>query len=145
MLTYFLAQIVSSFGHEGAFQVTPFVSDAPHHCFCMLLFSYEVVSDSLNSMYYSLPGSSVHGISQARTLEWVAVSFSSEYSWPRNWTHVFCIGRWILLLLNHQGNCFCVRTCFSFAITRWSRLTLGISCHNTVINWPHHNITISLS
>ena len=31
-----------------------------------------------NPMDYSLPGSSVHGILQARILEWVAISFSSE-------------------------------------------------------------------
>ena len=29
-------------------------------------------------MDYSLPGSSVHGIFQARVLEWVAIAFSSE-------------------------------------------------------------------
>ena len=40
----------------------------------------------------SLPGSSVHGILQARTLEWVAISFSREFSWPRDWTQVSCIG-----------------------------------------------------
>ena len=39
----------------------------------------------------SLPGSSVHGISQARILEWVAISFSRVTSWPRDWTHVTCI------------------------------------------------------
>ena len=31
-------------------------------------------------------GSSVHGISQARILEWVAIFFSRESSWPRNRT-----------------------------------------------------------
>ena len=40
---------------------------------------------------YSLPGSSVHGISQVRILEWVAISFSRESSWPRDRTHVSCI------------------------------------------------------
>ena len=35
-------------------------------------------------------------ISQARTLEWVAISLSRGYSWPRNWIWVFCIGRQIL-------------------------------------------------
>ena len=35
-----------------------------------------VMSNYCNSMDYSLPGSSVHGISQARILEWVATSFS---------------------------------------------------------------------
>ena len=29
-------------------------------------------------MNYSLPGSTIHGIFQARILEWVAISFSSE-------------------------------------------------------------------
>ena len=34
----------------------------------------------------SLPGFSVHGISQARSLEWVAISFSRGFSWPRDQT-----------------------------------------------------------
>ena len=36
----------------------------------------------------SLPGSSVHGIFQARVLEWVAISFSRGSSQPRDWTWV---------------------------------------------------------
>ena len=32
--------------------------------------------------------SSVHGILQARMLEWIAFSFSRGSSWPRDWTHV---------------------------------------------------------
>ena len=44
----------------------------------------------------SPPGSSVHGISQAKTLEWVAISFSGASSWPRDQTCVSCIGRQIL-------------------------------------------------
>ena len=50
-------------------------------------------------MDYSLPGSSVHGIFQARILEWVAMPSSRGSSWPRNQTHVSCvscIGRWVL-------------------------------------------------
>ena len=38
----------------------------------------------------------IHGISQARILEWVAISFSWGSLWPRDWTCVFCIGRQIL-------------------------------------------------
>ena len=45
---------------------------------------------------YSPPGSSVHGISQARILKWVTISFSRGSSQPRDWTHISCIGRWIL-------------------------------------------------
>ena len=41
-----------------------------------------------NPMDCSLPGSSVHGIFQAIVLEWVAISFSSGSSWPRDGTQV---------------------------------------------------------
>ena len=37
-----------------------------------------------NSMDYSLPGSSIHGVLQARILEWVAIPFSRGSSRPRN-------------------------------------------------------------
>ena len=40
--------------------------------------------------------SSVHGISQASILEWVATSSSRGFSQPRNQTCISCIGRWIL-------------------------------------------------
>ena len=52
-----------------------------------------------NPMDCSPPGSSVHGISLAKILEWIAIPFSRGYSWPRDQTHVSwgsCIGRWIL-------------------------------------------------
>ena len=44
-----------------------------------------------NPMDCSLPGSSVHGIFQARVLKWVAISFSRRSSQPRDWTQVSCI------------------------------------------------------
>ena len=37
----------------------------------------------------SPPGSSVHGILQARILEWVAISFPRASSWPKDWTRIF--------------------------------------------------------
>ena len=42
-------------------------------------------------MDYSSPGSSVHGILQARILEWVAISFSRGSSQSKDRTHVSCI------------------------------------------------------
>ena len=39
----------------------------------------------------TLPGSSVHGISQARILEWVAISFSRGSSQHRNQTHISAV------------------------------------------------------
>ena len=38
-----------------------------------------------------LPGFSVHGMLQARILEWVAISFSRGSSRSRDQTHVACI------------------------------------------------------
>ena len=43
-------------------------------------------------MDYRPPGSSsVHGILQARILEWVAIFYSRGSSWPRDWTHISCV------------------------------------------------------
>ena len=36
-------------------------------------------------------GSAIHGILQARVLEWVAISFSRSSSQPMDWTRVSCI------------------------------------------------------
>ena len=47
--------------------------------------------NSCNLMDCSLPGSSVHGILQARTLEWVAISCSRGSSRPKDRTHISCI------------------------------------------------------
>ena len=49
-----------------------------------------------NPMDHSPPGSSVHGILQARILEWVAMPSSRGPSQPRDQTCISCIGRWIL-------------------------------------------------
>ena len=43
-------------------------------CVCVCI-NHSVVSNSCDPMDYSLPGSSVHGILQARILEWVAIPF----------------------------------------------------------------------
>ena len=49
-----------------------------------------------NPVDCSTPGPSVHGISQARILEWLAISFSRGSSWPRDQTQVYHIaGRFI--------------------------------------------------
>ena len=50
------------------------------------------MSDSLQHHgLYSLPGSSVRGILQARILEWESIPFSRGSSWPRDQTQVSCI------------------------------------------------------
>ena len=57
-----------------------------------------------NPLDCSPPGSSLHGILQARILEWVAISFSRGSSVTRDWTGIscnFCLHRLILLPLSH--------------------------------------------
>ena len=49
---------------------------------CCAMLSFSVVSDSCNPMDCSPPGSSVHGILQARILEWVAMPTSGELPNP---------------------------------------------------------------
>ena len=52
-----------------------------------------------NLMDCSPPGSSIHGVFQARIVEWVVISFSRGSSQLRDQTgvsYVSCIGRWVL-------------------------------------------------
>ena len=65
-----------------------------NECVCVLV--SQSCLTLCDPMDCSLPGSSVHRILQARILEWVAISFSREHSWCRDWTQVSCIGRQIL-------------------------------------------------
>jgi len=59
--------------------------------------SRSVISDSLQSLDCSPPGSSVHGILQARILEWVAIPFSRGSFWPKDQICISCIaGRFLL-------------------------------------------------
>ena len=70
---------LSTFSDQGACMLSHFI--------CIWLF--------VDPMGCSPPGSSVHGILQARTLEWVAMPSSMGSSWPRDHTHVShvsCIG-----------------------------------------------------
>ena len=58
---------------------------------CLLLFSCQSCPILCHLRNCNPPSSSVLEISQARILEWVAISPSRGYSWPRDWTHVSCI------------------------------------------------------
>ena len=56
----------------------------------------SVISNFCDPMDCSLPGSSVHGILQARILEWIVMLSSRGSFWPRDWTHPSCIsGRFL--------------------------------------------------
>ena len=63
-------------------------------CCCCLV--SQLCPTLWDPMDYSPPGSSVHEVSQVRTLHWVVISFSRGSSQPRDQTHTSCIGRQIL-------------------------------------------------
>ena len=79
-----------------------------------------------NPMDYSPPGSSVHGVSQARILQWFAIFFSRGSSWLRNRNCVSCgssTGNWIWLL-HYLGSSICWDYKLRF---KWSE-----TCHDLV-------------
>ena len=57
----------------------------------LLLLFAKPVGLFCDPMDCSPPGFSVHGLSQAKIVEWVAISFSREFSQPKNQVHIFCI------------------------------------------------------
>ena len=69
-----------------------------HVCVCVCVcVSTQLCLTLCDLMNCDLPGSSVHGISQARILKWVAISYSRGSSQPRDQTCVayICMGTWV--------------------------------------------------
>ena len=64
------------------------ISWGPCLCLCSVAKSCLTLWDLMDC---SAPGSSVHGILQARILEWAAISFSRGSCQPRDWTCVSCL------------------------------------------------------
>ena len=62
-------------------------------CCCCLIGKLVWLFETLDC---SPPGSSVHGISQARMLEWVGICFSWGSSQPKDGTCICCLGRQVL-------------------------------------------------
>ena len=58
---------------------------------CMFMSVAQLHLTLCDPLDCSLPCSSVHGNSQARIVEWVAISFFRGSSWPQDWTCVSCI------------------------------------------------------
>ena len=73
---------------RGSYFISP-KKQEPAQALCVELISlvcvsHSVMSDSFNPMDCSPPSSSVHGILQARILEWVTIPFSMGTSWPKD-------------------------------------------------------------
>ena len=72
-------------------------------------------------------GSSVHGILQARTLEWVALPFSRDSCWPRYWTGASCVADgfytdWVTRNVLWQFCQIVIHFCFILVVTESSLL-----------------------
>ena len=105
--------------------------------------SCSVMSDSSWSMDCSLPGSSVHGIFQARVLEWVAIPFSRRSSRPGDWTRVSCIaGRFFTIWATREAlaiyNLVVSSGCQLLQIFIYVKFVGGIQiCSSQVISCKH--------
>ena len=74
-----------------------------------------------NPMDCRPPGSSVHGIVQARILEWIAISFSRGSSRPRYQTWVSRTAGRLFTVLAHQGGCLVMVHLHMMQVTREAR------------------------
>ena len=83
--------------------------------------SQTQLSDWTTATERAMKTSSAHGISQARILEWVAISFSRGSSRPMDWTRISCIGRWILYhCATREAPSLLISTaCFFFPAYPW--------------------------
>ena len=89
-------------------------------------------------MDHSPPSSSVHGIFQARILEWVAISFSKGSSWPRDWTRVFCVSctdRWIFFFTTVPSGKPLEWIVYGNCITPWQAVMYGAFQREALFLW----------
>ena len=77
----------------------------------MIVLSCLLCLTLCNPMDCSPPGFSLHGILQARILEWVAIPFSRGSSRPRDQTQFSCIAGKFFYHLSHQGSPFYDSSC----------------------------------
>ena len=100
--------VLNTAGAWGLQRFRDLPGDPTHHtghphvllCPCCMhaksLHSCLTLCDSIDC---SPPGSSVHGVLQARILEWVALPSSRDSSWTQGSncvSYISCIGRWVL-------------------------------------------------
>ena len=70
----------------------------------------------------NLPGSSVHGIIQARTLEWVAISYPKRSSGPSDPTRLLCLLHWqadSLPVCNREAICVLIHVFKAWYVQHW--------------------------
>ena len=99
---------------------------------CLVSRSYPTLCNPINC---SPPDSSDHGISQARILEWVAISFSGGSSRPKDGTHISCIGKWILYTTEPMVALYAMRETRVWALGQQDPLEKEVATHSTILAW----------
>ena len=74
-------------------------------CVCVCVLIAQLCTTLCDPIDYSPPGAPVHGILQARMLQWIAIPFSTGSSWPRDWTWVsYIAGRFFTIWATWETN-----------------------------------------
>ena len=132
-MTYlFFNWMFVSFDHLHLF--CSLLSSTPH--LCVHVCACSVVSDSVTLMDYSPPGTPVHGILQARILEWVAISFSRGSFQPWDRTDISCISlRWQAdsLPWSHEGSPTPILATINLLSVMW----VVCCCLDSTYKWGH--------
>ena len=105
---------------------------------CMKVKSESEVAQSCltlsNPMHCSPPGSSVHGIFQARVLEWVAIAFSAnQLYWLAIWLWIFIIGGSLVAQL--VKNPPAMQETLVWFLGQEDPLEEGMSTHSSILAW----------
>ena len=97
------------------------------HLLCVCVLVVQSCLTLCDPMDYSWIGSSVHGILQARILEWVTIPFSRGCSWPSDQTQVSALagGLFTVWALPGKPDIYVLPLLYSFLCCRTFRL---VSC-----------------
>ena len=107
----------SAWFHDGLWSImAPENCPARGDCILVCVQSLQSCLTLCNPLDYSPPSSSVHGILQARILEWVAMPSSRESSQPGVQTCISCIAGGFFYLLSHLA---CPESVLGSKIFRW--------------------------
>ena len=101
----------------------------------MCYFNNEIVSPPTlwDPMDSCPPGSSVHGISQARILEWLAISYFRGSFQPRDQTQVSCIaGRFFTIQVTRESSKVII---LIIALLRYNSHTIQLIYQQYSIQW----------
>ena len=104
--------------------------------------SYPTLCDPMDC---GLPGSSAHGIFQARILEWIAIPFSRGSSQPRDGTQISCItGRFFTIGATRDHTCIktmlIITIALKYLLSLWREETLILSCTKLVSGFVGHHL-----